>query len=184
MRDNWCIGYSQQYTVGVWVGNFEGDSMHDVLGVTGAAPAWLEIINALQGQLASRPPAPPAGVARRDIHFSPAVEPPRSEWFVLGTETELVRLDDPATQVPRIVSPANAVIIALDPDIPYANQAVVFSVRPAQTGLDLVLDGKRLGLTGSSLKWRPTPGDHKLDLVGQGGNILDEVEFKVRGLNR
>ena len=184
MRDHWCIGYSPRYTVGVWVGNFEGDSMHDVSGVTGAAPAWLEIINALQGQLASRPPAPPAGVVRRDIHFLPAVEPPRSEWFVLGTEAERVRLDDAATQAPRIMSPANAVIIALDPDIPYANQAVVFSARPAQTGLDLVLDGKRLGLSGGSLKWRPTPGTHKLNLVGREGKILDAVEFMVRGLNR
>ena len=47
MRDNWCIGFSDRYTVAVWVGNFEGDSMHDVSGVTGAAPAWREIIGAL-----------------------------------------------------------------------------------------------------------------------------------------
>ena len=40
MRDNWCIGFSSKYTVAVWVGNFEGDSMHDVSGVTGAAPVW------------------------------------------------------------------------------------------------------------------------------------------------
>jgi penicillin-binding protein 1C len=25
MRDNWCIGYSHKYTVGVWVGNFTGE---------------------------------------------------------------------------------------------------------------------------------------------------------------
>jgi penicillin-binding protein 1C len=47
MRDNWCIGFSADYTVAVWVGNFEGDSMHDVSGVTGAAPAWQEIMLAL-----------------------------------------------------------------------------------------------------------------------------------------
>ena len=33
MRDNWCVGLSPRYTVAVWVGNFEGDSMHDVSGV-------------------------------------------------------------------------------------------------------------------------------------------------------
>jgi penicillin-binding protein 1C len=32
MRDNWCIGFSRQFTVAVWVGNFEGDSMHEVSG--------------------------------------------------------------------------------------------------------------------------------------------------------
>jgi len=38
MRDNWCIGYTSRYTVGVWVGNFSGAPMRDVSGVTGAAP--------------------------------------------------------------------------------------------------------------------------------------------------
>ena len=25
MRDNWCLGYSSEYTVGVWVGNYSGE---------------------------------------------------------------------------------------------------------------------------------------------------------------
>jgi len=29
MRDNWCIGYTDRYTVGVWVGNASGEAMHD-----------------------------------------------------------------------------------------------------------------------------------------------------------
>ena len=40
MRDNWCIGFTSRYTVGVWVGNFSGAPMHDVSGVTGAAPVF------------------------------------------------------------------------------------------------------------------------------------------------
>src|SRR5262249_39694203 len=40
MRDNWCVGFSRRYTVGVWVGNFSGAPMRDVSGVTGAAPVW------------------------------------------------------------------------------------------------------------------------------------------------
>ena len=39
MRDNWCIGYTDRYTVGVWVGNSSGEPMHGVSGVSGAAPA-------------------------------------------------------------------------------------------------------------------------------------------------
>ncbi len=41
MRDNWCIGFSDRYTVGVWVGNFDGEPMRNVSGVSGAAPVWL-----------------------------------------------------------------------------------------------------------------------------------------------
>ena len=47
MRDNWCIGYSSQYTVGVWVGNYSGQSMWNVSGVSGAAPVWSEVMNYL-----------------------------------------------------------------------------------------------------------------------------------------
>ena len=42
MRDNCCVGYSRRYTVGVWVGNFSGEPMQDVIGITGAAPVWLD----------------------------------------------------------------------------------------------------------------------------------------------
>jgi penicillin-binding protein 1C len=38
MRDNWCVGFSDRYSVGVWVGNFSGAPMWDVSGVSGAAP--------------------------------------------------------------------------------------------------------------------------------------------------
>ncbi|MDD3845824.1 MAG: penicillin-binding protein 1C, partial [Syntrophorhabdaceae bacterium] len=44
MRDNWCIGFSRRYTVGVWVGNFSGEPMRNVSGMSGAAPIWLEVM--------------------------------------------------------------------------------------------------------------------------------------------
>lgn len=43
MRDNWCVGYSDTYTVGVWIGNFSGEPMRDVTGITGAAPCGLRL---------------------------------------------------------------------------------------------------------------------------------------------
>ncbi len=48
MRDNWCVGFSARYTVGVWVGNASGAPMHAVSGVTGAAPVWRAVMDALQ----------------------------------------------------------------------------------------------------------------------------------------
>lgn len=45
MRDNWCAGYSRRYTVAVWVGNASGSPMHDVSGISGAAPVWREVMN-------------------------------------------------------------------------------------------------------------------------------------------
>lgn len=39
-RDNWCIGYTGDYTVAVWVGNFDNSSMNEVSGISGAGPIF------------------------------------------------------------------------------------------------------------------------------------------------
>jgi membrane peptidoglycan carboxypeptidase len=43
-RDSWTIGYTPQYTVGVWVGNNNNTNMTDVTGLVGAAPIWNAIM--------------------------------------------------------------------------------------------------------------------------------------------
>lgn len=49
-RDNWAVGFTPEFTVGVWVGNFDGSPMERVSGVTGAAP----ILNVLFEHLRAR----------------------------------------------------------------------------------------------------------------------------------
>ncbi len=58
MRDNWCIGYSERYTVGVWVGNASGAPMWDVSGVTGAAPIWQDVMQYLHRRQPQAQPQP------------------------------------------------------------------------------------------------------------------------------
>lgn len=54
-RDNWTIGFTPDYLVGVWVGNNDGSFMNKnlVSGITGAAPIWNEIMTEL---LKNQPP--------------------------------------------------------------------------------------------------------------------------------
>ena len=54
MRDNWAIGWSQHYVVGVWVGNASGAPMWDVSGISGAAPLWAALMNYLHRDRASQ----------------------------------------------------------------------------------------------------------------------------------
>lgn len=180
MRDNWCIGFSRRYTVAVWVGNFEGDAMHDVSGVTGAAPAWLSIMNSLHEAGDDTARLPVAGVQSRRVRFEPAIEPPRIEWFLAGTELTEVRAVDPRGQ-PRIVSPPNGAVIALDPDIPPAHQVVSFVARGASKHIDFELDGAPLGPATDIHRLTPSPGAHVLRLVSATTtHTLDEVRFVVR----
>lgn len=46
-RDNWTVGFTRDYTVGVWVGNFDGTPMRKVSGITGAAPIYHDVMLAL-----------------------------------------------------------------------------------------------------------------------------------------
>ncbi len=46
-RDNWAFGYTPEFTVGVWVGNFDGTPMQGVSGVTGAAPVLHDLFTHL-----------------------------------------------------------------------------------------------------------------------------------------
>ncbi|HEY1123221.1 MAG TPA: penicillin-binding protein 1C [Haloferula sp.] len=39
-RDNWCLGFTKNYTVGVWAGNFDNSPMKGVSGVAGAGPIF------------------------------------------------------------------------------------------------------------------------------------------------
>jgi len=169
MRDNWCVGFSQRHTVGVWVGNFDGRPMRGVSGVTGAAPVWLELMQALQS-LPQTVPAPPSGVVRQD-----------GEWFVADTAPAAGRAVAVAAAEARINYPGEGAILALDPDMPPAVQRVFLG---ATGGADAVwqLDGVRLGPADRPLAWAPVAGRHDLQLLaGAGGRVLDSVQFQVRG---
>src|SRR3546814_12059597 len=67
MRDNWCIGWSQDYTVGVWVGNSGGASMRDVSGVSGAGPVWHDVMAYLHRSRSSVQAARPVQVVQAEI---------------------------------------------------------------------------------------------------------------------
>ncbi|MFO1414696.1 MAG: penicillin-binding protein 1C [Burkholderiales bacterium] len=186
MRDNWCIGWTARYTVGVWVGNFSGAPMHDVSGVTGAAPMWRDLVHFLHRAQRSLPPAAPATLAASAVAFDPPVEPPRTEWFVRGTAQAVVRSvaaapDDDALPAPKIRYPAPDTIIALDPDIPPAHQRVAFASGPLAHDVRWRVDDDELPDRGPRALWAPVPGRHVVMLVDGDGKVLSRVAFEVRG---
>lgn len=178
MRDNWALGFSTRYTTGVWVGNFSGEPMHDVSGISGAAPIWREIMDFLHEGDTPAPPTAPPGLVRTRLRYSQEIEPPRTEWFLAGTETTVVTALAGTASRPHIVAPANGALLAIDPDIPLANQRVALRVAGAPPGARLKL-GRRTYPTGVAL-WLPEPGRHELRLVAENGEELDRVRFTVR----
>jgi penicillin-binding protein 1C len=180
MRDNWCIGYTDRFTVGVWVGNVTGAPMRDVTGVTGAAPVWLDVMNYLHDRFGSGAIETPPGVVRHAIDFPNAVEAPRVDWFVAGTEpySNEERID---RGTPRILFPAENSMVAIDPDIPRGEQRVSFQASLARVGARWILDGRELCSSASPCMWEPRPGPHTLALIDAAGHLDQRIQFSVRG---
>jgi penicillin-binding protein 1C len=179
MRDNWCVGYSERYTVGVWVGNFPGEPMWNVSGMAGAAPVWLDIMNHLHRRAAPRAPRAPAGIVARQVNFRDNLEPARTEWFIEGTEPQGEIAFERRHAVARIVYPQPATIITLDPDIPAELQRVSFVGRFAGDTHEWRLDNRALG-SSATLAWRPERGRHVLTLVDREDRVADAVTFVVK----
>ena len=47
-RDNWCCGFTAEYTVAVWVGNFDNSPMLNISGISGAGPIFHRVMMRLQ----------------------------------------------------------------------------------------------------------------------------------------
>ncbi|KTE24825.1 penicillin-binding protein 1C [Sphingopyxis sp. H071] len=180
MRDNWCIGFTDRYTVAVWVGNLEGDSMRAVSGTSGAAPVWRDVMLALHASSPGKAPAMPAGVEVRQISLPGTREPPRREYFLTGTAQSELAAAPQAARRPRITSPVSGSVYALDPDIPLDRQRLAVIVSGDVPGYRLILDKQVLGDADAGQQILPRPGSHMLTLVDPGGKPIDRVRFTVR----
>ncbi|MFN8445057.1 MAG: transglycosylase domain-containing protein [Caldilineaceae bacterium] len=93
-KDNWTMGFTPQFTVGVWVGNTDNTSMDNVTGLSGAAP----IFNAVMRRVHENQPVQwydRPGTVLNKVICQPSgllVSPncpgdhQRSEIFAAGTE--------------------------------------------------------------------------------------------------
>src|SRR5580700_9245162 len=79
-RDTWTVGFTRDYTVGVWVGNFDGSPMRGVSGVTGAGPLWNRIMLHLYDRNDDPPAFPsPRGFVRTAICSTTGRAPSRGD---------------------------------------------------------------------------------------------------------
>ncbi len=91
-RDNWCIGYSADYLVAVWVGNNDNQPMSAVAsGITGATPIWHNIMTELFQNKAKKDFPLPGNI--KEIEICPIngllacdACSGKKEYFLSGTE--------------------------------------------------------------------------------------------------
>jgi len=89
-KDAWSIGYSPQFTVGVWIGNFNAVGSPAVIGAEAAGPVLFDLFNALAKTSDSRWYVQPFEVERREICalsgmvMSPHCPYSKEEYYIPG----------------------------------------------------------------------------------------------------
>ncbi len=92
-RDNWTVGYTPSYVVGVWVGNNDNTPLDPRIasGVTGASPIWNRVMQAALKGKKNEEFKVPSNVIAMEIDSLGGGLPVdgqarRTEYFVKGTE--------------------------------------------------------------------------------------------------
>ncbi|WP_374029552.1 penicillin-binding protein 1C [Bdellovibrio bacteriovorus] len=156
MRDNWCIGFNDRFTVGVWVGNFSGEPMWNVMGISGAAPIWRNVMMWLQEKYSSEVKS---SLAQAE---SPPIENPQKYPQA------------------RILYPQDGMILALDPAIPAVNQKMPL-IAESLSGRKTFwkINGGKLISASSSYLWTPATGKHTFELY-ENSELKGRVQVLVK----
>jgi penicillin-binding protein 1C len=153
--------------------------MRDVSGVSGAAPLWRDVMDALLDGTPSRRFDRPGDLVQvalcstSEAMAHPGCPAQRLEWL----RTTDVRVDTRGSEEAglRIVFPDPNTVIELDPNLPSAVQQLAIDVEAAGP-VTVLVDG--LALASGAMDWTPTLGHHVV--VARSGALASEpVEIDV-----
>lgn len=193
-RDNWAVGYTPEWTIAVWVGNFNGKPMRRVSGITGAAPVLKEIaleMNKLYEPTRFRRP-PGVRTAKvcpsSGLPVSPFCSSAIEELYLPGdTLAGQCHEHDPHPEPEAPVAPVavkfpkDGDVFKIDPHTPSASQAIFFEAS-SEVEASWILDGKELTARGQSVSWPLSPGRHSLFFTIIEGNMAlksERIFFEV-----
>lgn len=181
-RDNWAVGYTPEWTVGVWVGNFDGAPMRKVSGITGAAPVLKEVALKLKELYGSTPFRRPLDI--RTVRVCPvsgllpsAFCPATMEevYTARNLPSGVCREHLPPAEAgavrpagkPAVSFPSDGDIFRYDPQTPAAAQAIFLKASGADVEAAWTVDGKPLAGRGPSVAWPLRPGRHTVSFAVQ-----------------
>jgi penicillin-binding protein 1C len=203
-RDTWTIGFSSDYTVATWVGNFDGEPMRQISGVTGAAPLWNRIMLHLHS---SQEPANfplPEGMVKLPMCAISGLKPTPSctsvveEYFYPEDKSNYERLQlnlppeydewlarqnqfNLTSNNFKILSPHNRDLFLLYPG-EEGKQKLEFKLGGiTSTPVEWWLNDQKLDTSANALFWTLRPGNWTLS--AKSGEISDKVTFQVQLAN-
>jgi len=82
-RDNWTVGYTTDYVMGVWAGNDDNSPMINVSGIAGAAPIWHDSMLVAEQGHPIQNFVNPGGLVRATVTYPDGVK--TTDLFLPGT---------------------------------------------------------------------------------------------------
>jgi penicillin-binding protein 1C len=206
-RDNWTVGYTPRFTVGVWVGNFAGEPMHNVSGISGSGPLFKDIMVLLNKDEAGTGFPKPKGVVMSLVCPQSGLRPTEAcpgairEIFVEGTAP--LRTCDFHTNGPAAIQAASGTDVLpsparievafprsgdsfkIDPVLRREHQRIKLKASvPAGEGIGKVewwVNGEKVGEAGFpfSIFWNLRPGSFTIKATAvRGGQVLQSPPVK------
>ncbi|MEA5506553.1 transglycosylase domain-containing protein [Halotia wernerae UHCC 0503] len=202
-RDTWTVGFTTDYTVATWVGNFNGEPMRQVSGVTGAAPLWNRIMLHLHEHQEPAAFPPPKNLVQLPIcamsglqptpdctsvvqeYFYPEdkityenqhdfhLPPEYDDWLAKQPQSNLVFSNL------RIVSPHNGDLFLLYPGEEGQQKLELKLAGTKSEPVEWWLNNEKLATqSANSLFWYLRPGSWTLE--ARSGQMSDKVNFQVK----
>lgn len=202
-RDTWTVGFTTDYTVATWVGNFDGQGMQNISGVTGAAPLWNRILLHLHQTKEPANFPQPQGLVQLPICATTGLRPTvdcsggivleyfdnkaiaeyekKSPELVLNSEYNqwLSRQYHPqlTPNKLKIISPQTNDYFVIQAG--KSSQLELKIINPSEQSVEWWLNGKKFkNQAANSLFWQLQTGQWKLTV--KQGNQQDTVEFQVQ----
>lgn len=182
-RDNWTVGFTPKFTVGVWVGNFDGRPMFKVSGISGCGPLFRDIMLLLNKERSDEVFREPEGIVTRKICPSSGQLATSDcygqieEVFIDGTEPQEncgIHPFQPAVKQDaqlKIQFPIEGDIFKLDPILRPEYQVLPFKAYiPGTLAPDLIewkINGKTIGNTPAPYiyYWNLSPGSYTISFT-------------------
>ena len=138
-RDAWSAGFSNDYTVGVWVGRADGAPSAGRIGREAAAPVLLRVFELLPDDRRAPPVAPPGTLLVRSTEELP----PNLQTFTRASEPVQAARETPLPP-PAISFPPNGATVLIPP--PAArDRTILFKADGGRAPLTWLVDGRPLG---------------------------------------
>jgi len=167
-RDAWAVGYNDDYTVGVWMGNVNRMAMDGITGSKGPAMVLRSIFAELNRNHETSPLYLSPRLVRKDICRDTGLPSDGncrsySEWFTPDTTFKKYAKNH-VDEIPiAMLQPSPGLQLAMDPRIPDDHEAFPFRLSglPANSYIEWYVDNElKATTTSDNYLWPMQKGNH------------------------